>query len=67
MSDRRKLTKSECGRLGGLQNAHNLGAEGRVELARRGGAAVVEKYGAVHMTRLAYQKAGRLPAKKVRA
>lgn len=49
---RQKYTKAEAGRLGGLQYAHNHTPEQRSERARKGGQAVMEKYGKAHMLRL---------------
>lgn len=67
MSDRRKLTPAEAGRLGGLAAAHNLGELGRQRRASSGGQSTVEKYGAAHMTRLAFVRHGRLAAEKANA
>lgn len=57
---RRKLTRSEVARMGGIARADRLSATERSAIAAKGGNAVVEKYGRVHFLRLAYQKAGRL-------
>lgn len=58
---RRKLTRAEAGRLGGLTRADNTTPEERSAIASKGGAANVERYGRAHMTRLAYKRWGRLP------
>lgn len=57
MADK-KMTKAQAGRLGGLQAAHNLGAEGLARRGRKGGEATVAAHGTAHMTRLAMRKNG---------
>ena len=49
---RQKYTPQEVARLGGLTAAHNMTPEQRSERARKGGQAVMEKYGRAHMLRL---------------
>ena len=49
---RQKYTPQEVARLGGLTAAHNMTAEQRSERARKGGQAVMERYGRAHMLRL---------------
>ncbi len=49
---RQKFTPQEVGRLGGLTAAHRMTPEQRSERARKGGEAVMEKYGRAHMLRL---------------
>ena len=49
---RQKYTPAEIARLGGLTAAHNMTPEQRSERARKGGQAVMEKYGKAHMLRL---------------
>lgn len=49
---RQKYSHEEAGRLGGLTAAHRMTAEERSERARKGGMAVLEKYGRGHMLRL---------------
>ncbi len=57
---RKKLTRAEAGRMGGLARADRLSPEERSSIASMGGTATVARYGRVHMLRLAYKKAGRL-------
>ena len=49
---RQKYTRQESGRLGGLTAAHKLTPEQRSERARKGGEAVMAKYGKAHLLRL---------------
>ena len=49
---RQKLSRSEVARLGGLAAAHNMTPEQRSERSRKGGEAVMEKYGRGHMLRM---------------
>lgn len=57
---RKKLTRSEVARMGGIARADRLSAQERSTIAAQGGNATVAKHGRVHMLRLAFQKAGRL-------
>lgn len=63
MTEPRKLTNAESGRLGGLTAADRMTPEQRERRASKGGTAAVEKYGRAHMTRLAHKRWGRLQDK----
>ena len=55
------LSHQERGRLGGLQAAHNLGADGRKRRAMKGGQAALDKHGKALFVRLNYMQHGKLP------
>lgn len=64
MTNPRKLSRAEAGRLGGLTSAHFAGAEGMARRGAKGGNATAEKLGRAHFTRAALIRWGRLPADK---
>lgn len=57
---RRKLTRAEAGRMGGLARADNTTPAERSAISSKAGTANVEAHGRAHMARLAYKRWGRL-------
>ncbi|MCC6269601.1 MAG: hypothetical protein FIB00_11930 [Chloroflexi bacterium] len=63
MTEPRKLTASERGRLGGLTAAQRMTPEARIRRAEKANAAWMEKHGRAELLRMSYQRTGRLARK----
>jgi len=59
MSERKKLTRQEIGRLGGLTAADRMTPEQRRERATKGGNGLLNAKGRAYFTRMAYRRQGR--------
>lgn len=53
MSERKRLTKAQAGKLGGLTAAERMTPEARRERARKAGEACLVKHGRSHYYRMA--------------
>lgn len=58
MPERKKLPRSRISQLGGFAAAQAMTAEQRSARARKGAAAVMEKYGRGHFVRLGLRSGG---------